>query len=70
MLNMAKMVWPFNIESNSPAPLDVSMRSAFSDGFLVAPKKFLVKFVPRSDRHVQVIRGEVEKSLEVFARYE
>jgi hypothetical protein len=64
------MVWLFNIQTSSSAPLDVSMSSAFSDGFLVAPKRFSVQFVPRSDQHVKVIRDELTKSKEVFARYE
>jgi hypothetical protein len=70
MLNMAKTVWLFTIQSGSAAPLDTSISSAFTDGFIVAPKKFPVQFVPRSNEHVKVIRGEFEKSQEIFARYE
>ncbi|KAJ6003138.1 hypothetical protein N7451_005685 [Penicillium sp. IBT 35674x] len=69
MLNIAKMVWLFDIKSASAAPLDVDMSSAFSDGFLVAPKKFPVEFVPRSDKRVQVIREEFEKSEEYLGRF-
>ncbi|KAJ5813588.1 uncharacterized protein N7503_000338 [Penicillium pulvis] len=69
MLNIAKMVWLFDIKSTSAAPLDVSMSSAFSDGFIVAPKKFPVEFVPRSDKRVQVIRDEFEKSEEYLGRF-
>lgn len=70
MLNIAKMVWLFNIRSASSAPADVSMSKAFSDGFLVAPKKFPVEFVPRSDHHERVIRNEFKEAKGVFARYE
>lgn len=70
MLNMAKMVWLFDIRPAGTEPLDVSMNSAFNDGILVAPKKFPVQFVPRSEKHVQVIRDEFEKARDIFARYE
>lgn len=69
MLNIAKMVWLFDIKPTSATPLDVSMSSAFSDGFIVAPKKFPVEFVPRSDKRVQVIRDEYEKSEEFLGRF-
>ncbi|KAJ6014461.1 hypothetical protein N7540_009052 [Penicillium herquei] len=69
MINMSKMVWLFNILPLGSEPLDVSMSSAFDDGILVAPKKFPVQFVPRSDAHVQVIRDELEEAKELFARY-
>lgn len=69
MLNIAKMVWFFNIKSVSAAPLDINMSSAFSDGFLVAPKKFPVEFLPRSEHRVKVIRDEFEKSEEILAEF-
>lgn len=69
MLNMAKMVWLFDIKSPSAAPLDVSMSSAFSNGFVIAPKKFPVEFVPRSQRQVKVMRDEFEKSEEFLGRF-
>lgn len=69
MLNIAKMVWLFDIKSTSATPLDVSMSSAFSDGFLVAPKRFPVEFVPRFEERLQVIRDEFEKSEEYFGRF-
>ncbi|KAJ5706838.1 hypothetical protein N7488_006639 [Penicillium malachiteum] len=68
MINMSKMVWLFNVLPLGSEPLDVSI-SSFDDGILVAPKKFPVQFVPRSDVHVQVIRDELEEAKELFARY-
>ncbi|GKZ48832.1 hypothetical protein AbraIFM66951_001073 [Aspergillus brasiliensis] len=70
MINMAKMAWLFDIKPDSSSPWDVSMSSAFSDGFLVAPKKFPVQFVVRSDHRMQVMKNELEESKGVFARYE
>ncbi|KAJ5115783.1 hypothetical protein N7456_000131 [Penicillium angulare] len=70
MLNIAKMVWLFDISSPSSEPGDVSMSSAFSDGFLVAPKRFPVQFIPRSKKHVEVTRKEFLESSEFLARYE
>ncbi|KAJ5640708.1 hypothetical protein N7528_000333 [Penicillium herquei] len=68
MINMSKMVWLFNVLPLGSEPLDVSI-SSFDDGILVAPKKFPVQFVLRSDVHVQVIRDELEEAKELFARY-
>ena len=70
LLNMAKMVWLFDIRHASPTPVDVSMSTAFSDGFLVAPKNFPVHFLPRSEQHVRVIRSELKNVREIFVRYE
>jgi len=69
MLNIAKMVWFFDIKSISAAPLDVNMSSAFSDGFIVAPKKFPVEFLPRSEHRVKVIRDEFARSEDILARF-
>lgn len=70
MLNMAKIVWLFNVLPAGSEPLDTSMSSAFNDGILVAPKKFPVRFVPRSEERVRVIREDFENAKTVFARYE
>jgi hypothetical protein len=48
----------------------MSMDSAFTDGIIVAPKKFPVEFVPRSSQHARTIRTEFETSREFLARYE
>jgi hypothetical protein len=70
MINMAKMIWLFNIRSPGSEKLDMSMDSAFTDGIIVAPKKFPVEFVPRSSQHARTIRTEFETSREFLARYE
>ncbi|KAJ5934878.1 hypothetical protein N7466_004425 [Penicillium verhagenii] len=69
LLNMAKMAWLFDILPVGSEPLDVSIRTAFTDGVLIAPNKFPVRFVPRSEQRVAVIRADLENSMELFARY-
>ncbi|KAJ5745373.1 cytochrome P450 [Penicillium odoratum] len=69
MLNMAKIVWLFDINYTSAAPQDVDMSSAFSDGFIAAPKKFPVVFVPRSKLGVKVTRDKSKKSEGFLGRF-
>ena len=69
MVNMAKLVWGFNILPGSDH-VDVDIESAYTDGFLTSPKKFPVKFIPRSELHKQVIMHEFEAAKEIFKQFE
>ncbi|KAJ5564642.1 hypothetical protein N7513_000884 [Penicillium frequentans] len=69
LLNMAKMAWLFDILPISSEPIDTSIRTAFTDGVLIAPHKFPVRFVPRSEQRINVIQGDLEKAKKFFARY-
>lgn len=60
-INMAKMVWAFNIEQDMAAgPPDVSVETGYEGGFSVCPKKFPLKMTPGSEAHAAVIQGEFE----------
>lgn len=68
MLNMAKLVWLFNIQPGS-SDIDMDIETGYTDGFLVAPKPFAVQFNPRSDAHVNTTYKELEECQAVFAQY-
>lgn len=70
MLNMAKLVWLFNIRPASPETLDTSMEGAFTDGFVLGPKRFSVKFIIRSEARREVMQKELLDCQSVFAEYE
>lgn len=64
----ARILWAFDIkpaldENGDEIELDTD---AFEDGLLIQPKKYRVRFLPRSEKHLEVIRKEyaaVEKFL-------
>ncbi|KAL4938687.1 hypothetical protein BDV06DRAFT_231598 [Aspergillus oleicola] len=59
-INIAKMVWAFDIERDKGKPVDVSVETGYEGGFLVCPKKFPVKITPRGGVYKDVIRREFE----------
>ncbi|KAJ5781029.1 hypothetical protein N7457_006189 [Penicillium paradoxum] len=60
-INIAKLVWAFNIERDTTAgPPDVSVETGYEGGFLICPKKFPLKITPRSKAHAAVIESEFE----------
>ncbi|KAF6790296.1 cytochrome P450 2D18 [Colletotrichum sojae] len=67
---LAQMLWAFKIERDvgpdgELAELDTSFNN-YEEGFLYAPKDCKVRFVPRSEKHVEVVRrtfGETEAFL-------
>ena len=69
MVNMAKIAWGFDLSPGSGA-VNIDINTAFSDGFLIAPKKFPILFTPRSDRHKEVITKEYEAIKPFFVKYE
>lgn len=70
MLNMGKLVWLFNILPGSAGGGDLAVETGYTDGFLIAPKKFPVQFIPRSDAHVKTIKEELQQCQALFSRYE
>jgi hypothetical protein len=70
MVNMAKLVWGFDLLPGSSQPVDVDIQGAYTDGFLTCPKKFPVRFVLRSAQHEEVIRKDYEAAKLTFAQYE
>jgi hypothetical protein len=69
MVNMAKLVWAFHILPGSEH-VDIDIKAAYTDGFLTSPKKFPVRFIPRSELHKEVIMQEFEAAREIFKQYE
>ncbi|UPL02882.1 hypothetical protein LCI18_013816 [Fusarium solani-melongenae] len=79
LINMAKLVWTFNMlpgedhtigKQLSLSEIDDSMATAWTNGFLTAPKKFPLALAARSHGHEQVIKRECLEAQEVFKNYE
>ena len=68
-MNMAKVTWAFDITAGSEV-VDTSIETAYGEGFLTAPLKFPVKFIPRSEVHKEIIMREIEGAKALFARFE
>ena len=75
---MAKVVWAFDLSpGNNPETgkklsteeVDSSIETAWTNGFLTAPKPFPVIISPRSPQHSAVIKQECEKAGEIFREY-
>jgi hypothetical protein len=65
---MAKIAWGFDLSPGAGA-VDVDIETAYTDGFLIAPKKFPISFIPRSNTHKDVIEREFEAITPFFERY-
>ena len=70
---IARLLWAFNIEpaidekTGKEVELDTE---AFTDGLVTRPLPFQVRFVPRSAKHVDVIRNENERAQEFLRQYD
>ena len=66
----ARLIWAFNIEpgldeaTGLPIELDTS-DDAFEEGLLAHAKPYKVRFLPRSEKHVEIIRKEY-RNIESF----
>ena len=69
MVNMAKLVWSFDLLPGSEN-VDDDIGTAYGDGFLTCPNKFPIMFKKRSDQHEDVMRRDFEAAKRVFATYE
>lgn len=69
MLNMAKIAWGFDLAAGSDH-VDDDISTAYSDGFLIAPKKFPIKITPRSPKHKEIITQEYENVKPFLKKYE
>lgn len=65
---MAKIAWGFDL-SPGEGEVDVDVGTAYTDGFLIAPKKFPITIRPRSERHAAVIEEEQRRAEPFFAKY-
>ncbi|KAL5044374.1 hypothetical protein BDW71DRAFT_215741 [Aspergillus fruticulosus] len=59
-INIAKIVWGFNLEKVPSNPPDISIETGYSGGFVMHPKKFPIQITPRSEERAAVIRMEFE----------
>ena len=69
---MAKLVWAFDLSPGnglSEEDIDSSIETAWTNGFLTAPKPFPLVITPRSPQHAAVIKQECESVGEVFREY-
>jgi cytochrome P450 len=68
----AKLLWAFRIlpaldEDGKEIKLDIG---AYTDGLVTEPMPYRVRFVPRSERHVEVINKDFEDVREFLAQWE
>lgn len=71
---LARLLWAFSIEPDvdekgNRMDLDTS-DEAWEDGFLICPKPYKVKFVPRSEKHEHIIRKDYENAREYLKQWE
>jgi hypothetical protein len=67
---MAKIAWAFDLSPQSEEFVDDDIITAYSDGFLIAPKRFPILIMPRSEKHKDIIVKEYEAIKPVLQRYE
>lgn len=69
----ARLLWAFKIEpavdeaTGEKIELDTN---AYEDGFLSEPDPFRVRFVPRSEKHAEVLRREFKEVEEFLKKWE
>ena len=69
MINMAKLVWTFDIFSPSPETVDTGVETAFVCRATVAPLKLPAQFVPRSQSHVDIVENEFQEAELFLSKY-
>ncbi|OAL18763.1 hypothetical protein AYO22_10457 [Fonsecaea multimorphosa] len=63
----AKIVWAFDISPTSQ--IDSSIETGYTDGFVLAPKPYAAKFVPRTQERVSIIAKEAEEAEKFLSRF-
>jgi hypothetical protein len=61
IINMAKLVWAFDISLQEYTMTDDSVLGGYEGGFLVCPKRFPLVLNPRSPEHVAIVDAEMEQ---------
>ncbi|RDW68694.1 cytochrome P450 [Aspergillus mulundensis] len=59
-INIAKIVWGFDLEEVPGHPPDVSIETGYAGGFVIHPKKFPIRMTPRSEQRADVLQREFE----------
>ncbi|KAJ0120287.1 cytochrome p450 [Diaporthe amygdali] len=70
MMNMAKLMWSFDVVYGGVGKPDVDVQRAWRDSLLTGPKLFPVKFIPRSESKRNIIRQEWEKADQFLSQFE
>lgn len=63
----AKLLWAFEFQELEGNPLDIN---AFTSSNLMRPLPYQVKVQVRSERHHEVLRQELNGSLDFLAQYD
>lgn len=66
---MAKIAWAFDL-SPGAENVDDDIGAAYTDGFLIAPKKFPIVIKARSEVHRDVIFKEFEATRPFLEKYD
>jgi hypothetical protein len=61
IINMAKLVWAFDMSMQEHTITDESVLNGYEGGFLVCPKRFPLVLNPRSPEHVAIVDAEMDK---------
>ena len=68
MIITAKIVWAFDILASST--IDSSIETGYTDGFVLGPKKYPAKFVPRSQRRASIVAMEAAGAEKFLSRFD
>lgn len=66
---MAKIAWAFDIVPEKQ-PVDVDIRTAFTEGMVTTPLNFPVDFKARSPTHASIVEKEFEVADSFLAKLE
>lgn len=66
-LNIARLCWAFNISEDPNYPVNID---AYTAGFLIAPKTFKCKILPRDSKVKDIVGAELDAAGSVFRDYE
>ncbi|KIW32629.1 uncharacterized protein PV07_04160 [Cladophialophora immunda] len=69
LISMSKLLWFFDMSATG-GPVDTNVETAFTKGFLTAPKKFPVALRPRSQERAEILRKEFQQADEFLSRYD
>lgn len=64
---MAKLVWTFDITSHSP--VDTSIETGYTGGFLLCPKNYPARFTVRSEKKAAIVEKEFAVAEEYLHRF-
>lgn len=71
---MAQLVWAFEIKpAIGPDGKDVEIdmtSNGYDERFNLTPKKYRVQFIPRSEKHAEIVRKEYSEVTELLKQWE